>query len=294
MKREFASGNSENGGICRAFALRAIHDDSRLGCGFALVKFLAIVVVVLSFVSTPQTDSAQVATTTSGATATTVLDQMANSFSGGTAVHRIELTGTATFHAGSLQDSGNVTLIAAADGTSELQLTLTSTGAKSETQTAATASRTCQWSGSDGVAHDASTSNCLTGLVWFLPQITLQPAAPLPVLEASYGGVQSTPWGLCHVLTNQVTLGSSVASSKAATQIQKQSATTLYLDSSTALPKAMRFQLLSDSATQQIAVEVHYSNYRTFSGVAVPGHIERYLNGSLELAIDITQASILN
>jgi hypothetical protein len=219
---------------------------------------------------------------------------MAASFAGGKIIHSVQLSGFATLHAGSLQDSGPATFIASSDGSAQTQFSFASTGTRTETRTALNSTRSCTLSGADGVAHDASGPNCLTALVWFLPQITLQPAVPLNVLQASYGGVQSTEWGPCYVFANQVNLGTKVANASAAAQVQKQSSTTLCLDSSTILPKAVRYELLSDSGTRRIPVEVHYSQYRELSGIMIPGHIERYLNGSLELAIDITEASVLN
>jgi hypothetical protein len=223
-----------------------------------------------------------------------IVDQMSAAFSGRQTIHRIQLSGAATLQAGSLQDSGTATLTAAADGSAQIQLALSSTGTRTETQTAANANRICQWSGSDGEVHDTSGANCLTAIDWFLPQIILQPTTPLSILSANYAGVQSTEWGDCHVFTNQVNLGSKLANAAAVARIQRQSSTTLYLDSSTALPKVMRYQLVSDAGNRQIAVEVRYSAYRTLSGVSIPSHIERYLNGSLELTFDITQATIMN
>jgi hypothetical protein len=77
-------------------------------------------------------------------------------------------------------------------------------------------------------------------------------------------------------------------------QIQSQSTTTLLLDPGTLLPAALDFWMQSDSGSARIAVEMRFSNYKQLSGIAVPAHIERYMNGSLQLAIDITQVSILN
>lgn len=227
-------------------------------------------------------------------TASTVLSQMATVFSSGQVIHSIQLSGNATFYAGSLHDSGTATLIASADGSSQLKLALAS-GTRTETQTPADTTRSCQWSGVDGVAHDGSNASCWNPVVWYLPQITLQPSAFSPFLGTNYEGLQSTTtFGPCQVIMSQVIPTSSVAKGPAATQIQNFSSATLFIDATGFYPRGLLYELLSDSGSRRIAVEARYTNYRSISGVLVPTHIERYLNGSLQLAMDITQVSILN
>ncbi len=229
------------------------------------------------------------------ATQSSALSQMSTAFSGGKLVQRVQLTGSATLQSGSLQDSGSATLTASADGSWQIQLALAESGQRTESRTAGARENECQWSGNDGVAHEA-TGSCFVTVVWFLPQITLQSALASPGLSTSDLGSQQTTDGVRRVIQNQLVggVGKSKASVAASTLAQQQSTSSLALDSVTAVPLALRFNVLSDSGTQQIAIEIRYSNYKTLSGLLVPTHIERYLNGSLELTLDVTQASVLN
>jgi hypothetical protein len=47
-----------------------------------------------------------------------------------------------------------------------------------------------------------------------------------------------------------------------------------------------------NAAFMQTAMEIHYGNYQTVSGVKIPFTIQRYVNGSLQLEITVTSAQI--
>jgi hypothetical protein len=246
--------------------------------------------VVLSML--PTLLSAQV-TSSPPADAGTLLAGLAATFSNVQSIGSVQLNGTVQRYTGSTSDSGPVALTANADGSNQIRLEL-SEGTRTELQTAADASRSCQWSGSDGVMHDSSGSNCWTAVVWFLPQIALQPARPSPILGTNYEGMQSTAEGTFYVLENHLIVSPGKTPAAVTSQIQNQSATTLYLDATTLLPSVLDYTVLSDSGSTAISVEVRYSHYQRLSGLMIPGRIERYLDGSLELAIDVNQATILN
>jgi hypothetical protein len=122
----------------------------------------------------------------------------------------------------------------------------------------------------------------------------LQPGTASSHLNTTYLGVQATTEGSLYALQNEMVLGSAIKNGKVAAQIQGLSMTVLYVDPSTLLPSILDYSVLSDSGSAMIAVEVRFSQYQKLAGLTVPGHIERYLNGSLDLSIDITQASVLN
>ncbi len=42
----------------------------------------------------------------------------------------------------------------------------------------------------------------------------------------------------------------------------------------------------------KIAIEIRYSDYRAVNGATIPFHIQRYVNGSLQLDIQISSAQI--
>jgi hypothetical protein len=60
------------------------------------------------------------------------------------------------------------------------------------------------------------------------------------------------------------------------------------------LPAVLAYTVHPDNGAQgvTIAIEVHYSDYRTVNGVQVPFLIQRYVNGSLQLEISVSSAQI--
>jgi hypothetical protein len=224
--------------------------------------------------------------------APSLLAGMSTSFSTGKAIDSLQLSGSFTRYAGSDTNTGAITLFAESDGTNKTQIELPQ-GSLVESQGAAADDRSCEWVGTDTTRHDASGLNCWRALVWFLPQITLHPARLSSILGTSYKGLMSTPNGDAYVLENQLIVGPGKTPSNVTARIQKASTTSLQVDPQTLLPRNLQYTLLSDSGTATISVEVRYTNYQFLSGLTIPRHIERYLNGSLELAIDIDQVTIL-
>jgi len=222
-----------------------------------------------------------------------VLTQMANAFTGGQPVSQVQLTGTASWTAGSLQDSGTATLSASADGSSsQMQLALTTSGQKTLTQAGAGSSADCTWSGADGVAHEISVGNCWKPQVWFLPALTLQPTViPSYVNFADLGaGTVGFTQNTYRHLQGQLNFNG--LSAPLATMIPQQSTSDLGLDPNTLLPAVLSYSLTPDSGGTPIAIEIHYSNYQAVNGVQVPFLIERYINGSLQLSITVSSVQI--
>jgi hypothetical protein len=224
-------------------------------------------------------------------TAASLLTQAAAAFSGGKTVQSVVLSGNVVSSASGA--SGTVTLTASADGGHKIQWQIAN-GWHTETRSAAKDDRSCTWSGADGVTHEATGANCWTAVVPFLPLISLQPALIPSALGTEYLGLVTNERGTYYAIRNQLIVGPGKTPLAVTQQIRKQSTTTLLLDPSTLLPAALDYTMQTDSGSANIAVEVRFSNYKQLSGLTVPAHIERYLNGNLQLAIDLTQASILN
>jgi hypothetical protein len=230
---------------------------------------------------------------TEGVSANSLLRQLAAVFSSGRLVQSVQLTGNATWFAGSLEDSGTVNLTASTNGSSEMQLQLASTGQRTESQTGTALSADCQWAGADGVPHEISLSSCLRPDLWFLPAFSLQPSLlPSYVTSVDLGvGAVGSDGNSLRRLQNQLVISN--FSSQAGTNLEQQSTTNLGLDPTTLLPAVLAYTVNPDNGAQaQIAIEIRYSNYQTVSGVQVPFHIQRYVNGSLQLDIVISSAQI--
>jgi hypothetical protein len=210
-------------------------------------------------------------------------------FSAGKPVTSIEMTGTAEWTAGSAKDSGPAKLTANVNGENNAEFDLSS-GTRIESQSALNEDRACTWSGKDGVVHDVSSANCWTATTWFLPHLALQGVGLPSILNA-----QSVDGS--HI-RHQVMFASQAASSQPAvanfySKIQTWSKTDLTLDPATSLPSSLKYTIHpDDSSFINLQVEVRYSNYQNVSGAVLPMHIERYINGALQLSIDITSAVI--
>ena len=71
------------------------------------------------------------------------------------------------------------------------------------------------------------------------------------------------------------------------------SKTDIGLNPTSLLPEVLAYSVRPDNgAPLAIAMEVHYSNYRTVNGVEIPFTIQRYVNGALQLEIQVSAAQI--
>jgi hypothetical protein len=199
------------------------------------------------------------------------------------------MNGTVNWSFGGDQQTGTVTLQANANGQSTIQLQLES-GSRTEVQNPFSDSlKQCSWSGADAVAHKSPAQQCWLDAVWFLPQITMQTGAGAPDDVAS---------SIQPAIANTVRLHhernvADVDSAQAGQFIAHLSAVDLDVDSTTGLPVQMSFAAHPDNdAGIDLPVEVHYSAYATFSGVTVPTHIQKFINHSLVLDLQISAAQV--
>jgi hypothetical protein len=71
------------------------------------------------------------------------------------------------------------------------------------------------------------------------------------------------------------------------------STTDLGLDPVSLLPAVLTYTLYPASGSSTpITIEIDFSNYTAVSGVQIPFTIQRYVNGSLQLAITLSSAQI--
>lgn len=232
-------------------------------------------------------------TVSQAASVENVLARASAAFSGVQVVQRIQISGDATWHAGSLEDSGTVTLTASTDGSSQMQLMLATSGQRTETWIASKSRANCQWAASDGVAHKADMGNCSRPTLWFLPSFSLQPSLlPKNVAMVDLGaGTVGSSASIYRHLQSQLVPNN--LPSALATQMAQRSTTDIGLDAGTLLPAILSYSLHPDSGAHvAIAVEVHYSDYRALNGVHIPFLIQRFVNGSPQLEIHVSSAEI--
>jgi hypothetical protein len=203
----------------------------------------------------------------------------------GVAISDVTLTGNVTWNAGGT-DAGTASLKALGSGESRMDLSLTS-GTRSEIRDAQTGAPLGQWIAPNNASGRFAFQNCWTDAVWFFPAFGSLAAGPNVVL--SYVG--QTTWNgeqVQHIQSyvyqpNQSGLTPSP---------QRLSTLDFYLDATTLLPAAVTFNAHPDNnANANLLVEVDFSNYQTVSGVVVPMHIQRYLQGNLMVDVVVTGAS---
>jgi hypothetical protein len=226
-----------------------------------------------------------------GENASAIIAELSQAFSKGKAIHNVQMSGTATWHAGSLEDSGTVDLTASTSGSSQMKLLLTASGGRIESQTGAGGSANCQWAGKDGKAHIASLNNCWKSNLWFLPAISLQPSllpSELGIIDLGTGAVGSSGDEYRHIQSQLVLRDIPLALTA---DIMQQSTADLGLDPATFLPAVLTYSVRpDDGALSSIAIEIRYSNYRTVNGVQIPFLIQRYVNNCLQLEILVNSA----
>lgn len=205
---------------------------------------------------------------------------------GGTALTDITLQASATYIAGSDQETGPATLVALGNQQSRVTLNLTS-GQRQEIRSGIAG----VWVGADGAPHAMLSHNNFVDASWFYPAFTLAALASDPTLAISLVG-QEVHNGepVYHLLLDRVVTRNSPHT---VALIQRISTVHLYLDASTLLPAALDFNIHPDRNTAiDIPVEIRCSTYHSFKGVQVPTHIQRYIQNSLTLDLTVANAAV--
>lgn len=208
---------------------------------------------------------------------------------GGVPVHQVELSGTATRYAGSDVEQGSIALIATAAGSSSMDLSFADMSRRVTTTNLGSGSE-CEWS-KNGTSHQTGYMNCLKPLVWFLPGITLQPGLmPSSIAIDSLGMVHVGGASYNRLRAQAVLSDLNTALLKEA---MKRSTMMLDLDSNTLLPAQLHYSVHpNNGAPVDVQIEVRFSDYQKVDNAEIPFHIQRYVNGSLQLDIEISSASL--
>jgi hypothetical protein len=205
----------------------------------------------------------------------------------------VQLTGSATWQAGSLNDAGSATLNATSTGSSQVQLTLAALGSRTEAQSGQGTDSACTWTGKDGVAHNIDPGNCWKPVLWFLPAMSLQPTLLPSYVGALDLGTSEVGFGVQSYRHLQTEIVLPSLSTDLASTIMQRSTADIGIDPASHLPSVLAYTIRpDDSAPIDIAVEVHYANYQVINGVQIPFTIQRYINGTLQLEIDVSSAQV--
>ncbi len=196
----------------------------------------------------------------------------------------VVLQGTVMYVAGSDEETGTFTLEARGNLENRIVLNL-SGGQRQEIRNGPSGT----WIGPDGVGHPIATHNCWTDPSWFFPALSLQAALSDPQLALIYVAQESRD-GLAvqHLQFSRILPGQTPSMTA---EIQRLSLVDLYLEVASYLPLALAFKTHpDDDLNLDIPVEVQFGDYRLVNGVKVPFHVQKSLQGSLLLDINLSGA----
>ena len=204
---------------------------------------------------------------------------------GSVAITDVTLQATASYVAGSDEETGTATLIATNRQESLVQLNL-SGGTRQEIRNGPAGA----WSGPDATPHSMATHNCWADPSWFFPTLTLEAVAADPTLAVSYLGTDTSKGAtLLHLQVSRLLPGQSAG---ATALIQTLSTMDIYFDPQSFLPLVLDFNTHPDTdANTNLPVEIQFGNYQGSSGALVAFHIQKFLQRTLLL--DLAVSSVL-
>jgi hypothetical protein len=253
---------------------------------------LLIVAILVSVCSSVTQTPAQTTSVSAAkdANAASLLSSALNAMSP-VLVNDITITGQAVGDASTDSESGTLTFKALNGGDASLAFSLAS-GQRNEIVNP-TSDPQAAWSGIDGVWHKTALHNTWTPAAWFAPALVLESALTDPQLALqNLGSTSLNGRAVQHIRFWRVLSSASGASATIAL-VQGLSTVDIYLDAASNLPIVLGFNLHSDlNAGTNIPVAVFYSNWQKSSGVLVPMHLQKFLNGNLLDDIAVTSATV--
>ena len=146
-----------------------------------------------------------------------------------------------------------------------------------------------QWIGLDGARHSMSMDNCWGPAAWFAPYALAQSMSGANVVLHYVGQEKRNGLSVEHV---QLHRSNTAADPTLKGALETFSAVEVFLDPSTFLPVALAFNVHpDDNAGLNIPVEIRFSDYRSIGATVVPFHIQRFVQGVLNLDLTVTSAS---
>ena len=223
--------------------------------------------------------------------ATALIAQITKTFAPSLPVSSVKLTGSVVWHSGTDEDTGPVTITANSDGSQTFTAQLAASGERSEAQTAIGEGMSCQWARSDGAEHSNDNASCQKSMPWAVPALALQ-AARIPAL-AGYVDLGSATLNATSYRHLQGQLLLAGLPARLLPQAMAASTVDAFVDPKLFDLGAIRYKVhADDNPALSIDVEIRYGQITPVNGVRIPFHIERYINGTLQLEINIASAQI--
>jgi hypothetical protein len=199
----------------------------------------------------------------------------------------VSLMGTVKWIAGSDDETVPFSFKGTLSGSARTDINL-SAGALTEIRTVASSGPMGFWTMGNGPQHAFAGHNLLTDSAWCSPALVLERILSSPATEVSFMGIED---GLAHFSAYQpVPLQTPTTSTLL---VQHLSKIELYLDPTTLLPAKLFFNTHPDNnSLVDLPVLVEFSNYQRANGVTAPMHIQRYMNGTLALDIQVDNVAV--
>jgi hypothetical protein len=222
--------------------------------------------------------------------ASALLEQSLRALTGSRAITDVTLTATARRIVGSDDETGSATIKAVASGASRVDLSFAS-GDRSETLNLTTNRAAGSWSGPDGKSHPIAFHNLLSGPFWFLPSFALSASASAHGAVVANASSEERSGRTVEHLT--ITQTSTVANSPIHPSSSPLTQLDFFIDPSTNLPVSLEFSIHPDeNELLAIPVEIRFSDYRPIDGTQVPYHIQKFVNNTLTLDLEIQSAHL--
>jgi hypothetical protein len=220
-------------------------------------------------------------------TAVSYLQQSLAAMTGQSAIQGLTLNGTAELIAGSMDETGSFNASCALTGSSQLQLQL-SAASRTENRQISNGTAAGSWVDSQGEKHAMAGHNLLTPESWFCPNITLGRILQSSLTVQFAGNETKNGVSVAHF-----TIASPATDNSEPSQLIAHLTTTdLFLDPTTLRPVALDFNIHPDSnALIDIPVEIQFSNYTSVNGLWIPFTVEKYVNSTLALKLQVGSAS---
>ena len=207
---------------------------------------------------------------------------------GGASIQQVTLTGTAEFIAGATDDTGSFTGNCAYGGSSRLSLSLSS-ASRTETRQVANGTPSGTWSDGNSVSHAIVPHNLYAPAAWFCPVMALSQIVSAGNLNIQFVGNEEKDGAtLAHFTVTSVPPGTGPEFAL----FTHLSQVDIFLDPQTSRPVVFDFNVHPDNnALVDIPVEIRFSDYKQVNGVWTPFTVEKYVNSTLALKLQVESAS---
>jgi hypothetical protein len=216
------------------------------------------------------------------------LAQSAKALIGSAAVNDVTLTGTVEWIAGSDDEAGTATY-KGLSGSYRLDLSFRN-GMRSEIVSPVNGAPAGNWIGLDGISHPMANHNLVVNAGWF-PALTLGNLISSSSTILSYVGQEiRNNSQVIHIIASQQF---PQLSGDSAALMQRLSQVDIYLDPTILLPVSYVYNAHPDNdLSVDISTEIRYSNFQIINGCKIPMRIQKFVNNSLTIDLQIQSALV--